>query len=175
MKKFIWLALLGLLFVIQLIRPDRSTPTIDPAQDIAQVLQPSDSVQTMLKNACYDCHSYETKYPWYSQVAPVSWWLDNHIKEGREHLNFSTFGALSAADRTEVMEDAAEAVQEGEMPLSSYTWAHPAARLSAEQKTQLADWFNSFGEGAAEQEANGATQAGPGTEPAARDGDDDDD
>lgn len=141
MKKNILLALLGLLVVIQFIRPDTATPTVDAAQDLCQMLQPPAEVETLLKTACYDCHSYETRYPWYNQIAPVSWWLANHIREGREHLNFSTFGALSAHDRAEVLEESIEEVERGNMPLNSYTWTHADARLSAEQKNTLVAWL----------------------------------
>ncbi|MFN0016115.1 MAG: heme-binding domain-containing protein, partial [Saprospiraceae bacterium] len=93
MKKKILIALAIVLLVIQFFRPDRSVPTVDPAQDIRQVLQPPSDITTILKSACYDCHSYETRYPWYAQIAPVSWWLSGHVKGGREHLNFNTFAA----------------------------------------------------------------------------------
>ena len=102
-------------------------------------------VQTLLEAACYDCHSNETKYPWYSQVAPVSWFVADHIQEGREALNFSTFGNLSANDRSEVMEESAENIQEGEMPLESYVWMHPEAKLSAAQRETLIQWFSANG------------------------------
>ena len=145
MKNIYWLAPLGVLLAIQLIQPDQTNPPVNPALEARQVLQVPAEVQNTLKEACYDCHSNETQYPWYSQVAPVSWWLNAHIKEGREHLNFSTIGALSANDRAEVIGEAAEAVQEAEMPLKSYTWTHLAARLSAEQRSALANWLNANG------------------------------
>ncbi len=145
MKKKILFILLGLVLAIQLIRPDTSTPAIDPAQDFMQVLQPPTEVATMLKTACYDCHSYETRYPWYNQIVPVSWWLANHVREGREHLNFNTFAAISTGDQAEVLEEAVEEIQKGKMPLDSYTWTHADARLSAEQKNVLVAWLNTAG------------------------------
>ncbi|MBK9336887.1 MAG: heme-binding domain-containing protein [Lewinellaceae bacterium] len=145
MRKKILLALLGLALAIQLIRPDTSVPAVDPAQDFIQVLQPPAEIATILKTACYDCHSYTTRYPWYNQIAPVSWWLANHIREGREHLNFSTFAALPPGDRAEVLEEAIEEIKKGKMPLDSYTWTHTDARLSAEQKNVLVAWLNTAG------------------------------
>lgn len=142
MKKIFWLAPLGALLAIQLIRPDMTNPSIDPAQDFRQVAQAPAGVQHLLEAACYDCHSNETKHPWYSQVAPVSWWVADHVLEGRKALNFSTFGALPAKDRTEALEESAEKIQEGEMPLASYTWMHPEAKLSAAQKDVLLQWLN---------------------------------
>lgn len=146
MKKIYWLAPLGALLAIQLFRPDTTNPAVDPALDIKQVVQVPAEVQSLLKDACYDCHSNETQYPWYSQVAPVSWFVVNHIREGREALNFSTFGNLSAEDRAEAMEESAENIQEGEMPLESYVWMHPEAKLSDAQRTTLYQWFNANGE-----------------------------
>lgn len=145
MKKIFWVGLLSVVLAIQLFRPDRSVPAVDPAQDIQKVMPMPAEVQTILNGACYDCHSYATQYPWYSQIAPVSWWLSNHIREGREHLNFSTFGSLAIEDRKEALEEAAEAIQEAEMPLASYTWTHPEARLSAVQRKTLVDWLNANG------------------------------
>ncbi|MFN0015662.1 MAG: heme-binding domain-containing protein, partial [Saprospiraceae bacterium] len=98
---------------------------------------------------CYDCHSYETRYPWYAQIAPVSWWLSGHVKGGREHLNFNTFAALTAEDRAHALEEIAETVELGEMPLGSYTWIHSSARLSDEQKAALVAWANGAGGGEA--------------------------
>lgn len=133
-----------LLLAIQFIRIDYSHPPIDPSKDFQTIAQPPAEVMSTLKSACYDCHSYETRYPWYSQVAPVSWWLGNHIREGREHLNFSTIGNLDAEDLRHQMEEAAENIREKEMPLKSYTWAHADARLSDTQRALLAQWLAHF-------------------------------
>ena len=173
MKKTIWLALAGLLVAIQFIQPNRSVHPIDPTQDIRQTLLAPATVQSVLVAACYDCHSYESKYPWYSRVAPVSWWVSNHIAEGRKELNFSTFSTLAPEDRAEALEDAAEAVQKGEMPLESYVWMHPAAKLSAAQRDLLVRWFQANGgQDAAE---NVPTEAGKATRGAEKSYSDDDD
>lgn len=141
-RRYLLLGLLGLFVLIQFIRPDKSVPSVEASQDICAMLAPPAEVATMLKAACYDCHSYQTRYPWYSQIAPVSWWLANHISEGREHVNFNTFGAMSPGDRLELLAECSEIVLDGEMPLRSYTWAHPEARLSPEQRRLLANWFS---------------------------------
>lgn len=142
----------GLFLAIQFIRPEFKNPPVDPALDFQQQMQAPGEVVDILKKACYDCHSNETKYPWYAQVAPVSWFLANHINEGREKLNFSTFGTLSAEDRAEALEDVPESVQEGEMPLPSYTWLglHPEANLTVEERGTLMNWFNANGGGEAD-------------------------
>lgn len=137
---------LGLLFIlIQFIRPNQTNPVTNTQLDYRTVTNPPEEIKGLLKAACYDCHSNETVYPWYSQFAPVSWWLSAHVREGREHLNFSTFGQLPANNQAEALEEVAEVIQEGEMPLASYTWTHPEARLSPEQKNSLAAWFNQSG------------------------------
>lgn len=147
MKKKILLALAGILLVIQFFRPDTSVPNVYPSQDIRNALQPPADVTSILEAACYDCHSYETRYPWYNHIAPVSWWLANHVREGREHLNFNTFGTLPAEDRAHALEEIVETVEKGEMPLGSYTWTHADARLSAEQKATLVAWAKGAGGG----------------------------
>ncbi len=141
-RKYLLLGLLGAFVLIQFIQPDRSAVAASPSQDLCAVLQPPTSVAELLKAACYDCHSYETLYPWYSRVSPVSWWIANHIAEGREEINFNTFGTLSPRDKVEVLKECSEEVLDGHMPLRSYTWMHAKARLSAEQRRVLADWFS---------------------------------
>ena len=143
MLKKILGALLVALLLIQFIRPSQENPPTEQSQSFQQVANPPVEVVGVLKSACFDCHSNETVYPWYSQIAPFSWWLANHINEGREHLNFSTYGQISAEDKGKVMEEIAEVIQKNEMPLASYTWLHPEAKLSEEQKNMLIRWAGS--------------------------------
>ena len=95
----------------------------------------------MLRSACYDCHSHETSYPWYSNLAPVSWWLKNHVNEGREHLNFSVWADYNAKKADHKLEECFEEVAKEGMPLKSYPLTHPEARLSEEQRAKLVTWF----------------------------------
>lgn len=132
---------LGILVLIQLIRIDQKNPPVDPAVDFGPVVQPPAEVLALFKSACYDCHSSETQYPWYSNVAPVSWWVKHHINEGREHFDFSSLGQFKGKQLADILADAADVIAEGEMPLSSYTWMHPEARLSAEQRKRLVRWM----------------------------------
>jgi hypothetical protein len=154
MLKKILGALLIALLLIQFIRPNQDSPQTDQAQSFEQVANPPAEVVSVLKSACYDCHSNETVYPWYSQIAPLSWWLANHIREGREHLNFSEYGQISAEDKGKVKEEIAEVIQKNEMPLSSYTWLHPEAKLTDAQKNTLIQWANSQSAG----QQNGAEE-----------------
>ncbi len=146
MNKIIF-GLLIVFVLLQFIPIDRTTPEFVANQDFIINMQPPVHIAAMIKDACYDCHSYQTKYPWYSLVAPASWWLQGHINEGREHLNFSTW--VINSEKEELMEECAEEILEGEMPLHSYTWMglHPKARFTKVQRQQLVAWFNQNREG----------------------------
>ncbi len=147
MSKTIRQILLGALVVlvaIQFIRPSQQTPTPDPSIDFLQLANPPANIVSTLKAACYDCHSYETQYPWYANVAPVSWWISNHIREGRQHLNFSEWGKYNLEKQAHKAEETAEEVAEGHMPLKTYPPMHPEARLTQEQRDQIAAYFEAL-------------------------------
>ena len=99
-------------------------------------------VGDMIKASCTDCHSDHTVYPWYGRIAPVSWMLSSHIREGREHLNLSEWGALSDRKKISALQDMGEAVTSGEMPLKGYARLHKDARLSKDQKDQFLRWID---------------------------------
>lgn len=140
MKKKIVIGLVAIVVVMQFFRIDKENPTYDSNNDFIVIMNPSDQVNNILKNSCYDCHSFETKYPWYTNVAPVSWWVKDHINEGRDELNFSAWGTYSDKRKDHKLEEVIELVDEGEMPLTSYTLAHSEASLSAEQQEALISW-----------------------------------
>ncbi|MEZ5049798.1 MAG: heme-binding domain-containing protein [Saprospiraceae bacterium] len=94
-------------------------------------------------NACYDCHSYETVYPWYVQFAPVSWFMKHHIDEGRHHVNFSTWGDYPDNKKSHKLEECIEMINEGEMPLSSYVLMHSEAKWTDEEKSKVLQFFKS--------------------------------
>lgn len=140
--KKIVLILAAVLIVLQFVlRIDKSVPNFDVSQDLIAMTNPPEEVEHLLKVACYDCHSYETKYPWYSNIAPLSAWIGHHIEEGREHLNFSIWASYSFEKAEHKLEECAEETEELEMPLSSYTITHGDAKLSAEQVKLLTEWF----------------------------------
>ncbi len=141
-SKKIILALIVIFVIMQFFRIDKSTPEIDASKDFITITNPSAEVKEILTNTCYDCHSFETKYPWYSNVAPVSWWTKKHVNEGREELNFSVWGEYSAKKADHKLEECVEEVEEGEMPLESYTITHGDAKLTNEQKELLEVFFN---------------------------------
>lgn len=136
------LVLLVVVVVMQFFRIEKTVPASDPSHDLLRVAGPPGEVASLLKVACYDCHSFQTEYPWYTNIAPVSWWIKDHIDEGREHLNFSIWGAYESGDQLELLHECAEEVEEGQMPLPSYTWIHGAAKLTDYQRNLLKNWFN---------------------------------
>jgi len=138
--KKVLVGLLVILVVIQFIRPAKNI-NIDPApQDIAAVYPMPDSVHHLLQVACYDCHSNNTRYPWYDNIQPVAWWLNDHIKDGKKELNFSEFGSFNTKRKFRKLKKIASEIEEGEMPLDSYTWMHKDAVLTPAQKQMLIEW-----------------------------------
>jgi len=140
-KKKIALLIVLILLGIQAIRPNRAVPKVDPAKDFVKIYDGDKATEDLFKSACYDCHSYETKYPWYSEIAPVSWIVQDHIREGREHINFSEWGNRGKAKRAHALEEMAEETLEGEMPLKGYVLIHEEANLTEDQKRQLVNWW----------------------------------
>lgn len=100
----------------------------------------SDSVMSILVTSCYDCHSNQSTYPWYAAIQPVNWWLNKHIEEGKEELNFSLFGQYAIRRQYHKLKEIKEQVQEDEMPLTSYTLIHRKAQLSNQQKLCIENW-----------------------------------
>jgi hypothetical protein len=126
-----------LLIAIQFIPVERSNPTID--QNLT--LQTDENVLKILKNSCYDCHSYETTFPNYSIVAPISLFVASHVNDGRRALNFSKWRDIDPTIKKERLKRAIMTVKNERMPLPSYTIAHEDAKLTKEQKEILIKWF----------------------------------
>lgn len=125
---------------IQGVRPERTNPPIDPARTIERRHPPTPAAAAVLERACRDCHSNRTVWPWYSNVAPVSWWVIDHVNHGRTHLNFSEWSSLPP-DRVEpILDGICEQSRKRTMPLPSYTWIHWSARLSDADAQALCDW-----------------------------------
>jgi Haem-binding domain len=124
---------------IQFVRPERTNPPVDPS---LEVRAPA-NVQAILERSCYDCHSSETRWPWYSNIAPMSWTLVHDVEEGREEMSFSHWNSYSARDQEHLREEICEQVEDGEMPLKPYTLMHPRARLSDEDRRVLCGWSSS--------------------------------
>src|SRR6056297_2303298 len=101
-KKIIIASILVLFVLIQFFRIDKTNPEFNKKNDYLTSVETSKDVSSILRNACYDCHSYETNYPWYSNVAPVSWMLKNHIEEGRHHVNFSLWQNFTLGEKSDI-------------------------------------------------------------------------
>jgi len=138
MKKVL-IAVVVILVLIQFIRPEKNS-SIENKNDISTVLQVPEDVKEIIKTSCADCHTNNTKYPWYSEIAPVSWYLAQHVNEGKEHLNFSEWAAYNKNQRNHVLKDIIEELTEHEMPLESYLILHKDAKLSDSQYSILVDW-----------------------------------
>ncbi|MGB0883019.1 MAG: heme-binding domain-containing protein [Vicingaceae bacterium] len=141
MKKKVLLSILALLVIIQFFRIDKTNPAVIAENDYINTANPPENISTILKTSCYDCHSNESKYPWYSNIAPVSWWVKDHINEGREELNFSEWTTFSEKRKKHKLEECIEMIEEGEMPLKSYTIMHGNAQLTADDEGYLIEWF----------------------------------
>jgi hypothetical protein len=126
---------------IQFIRPDRTNPPADPSLDFTSVLIPPARIQAILQRSCYDCHSHQTHWPWYSSVAPASWLVAEDVSEGRRHLNFSTWGTYPRGKRIARLEAMISELDRGKMPPSSYLLLHRNAALTAEEKEVLLSWI----------------------------------
>jgi hypothetical protein len=133
MKKVL-LVLVVLFLAVQFWPVDRSNP---PG---TSPLTAPPEVTAILEASCNDCHTNETRWPWYSRVAPVSIWIAHHVEEGRAELNLSNWGEYSASRADHKLEELVELVENGEMPLPSYLWGHGDARLSPEQVETLVGW-----------------------------------
>jgi Haem-binding domain len=140
-KKNIAILIVFLLLFIQSFRIDKTTRPVNPATDFIALTSANNEVSNMLKIACYDCHSNQPSYPWYTNIAPVSWWIKHHINEGSHHLNFSEWGTYTEKRKNHKLEECVEMVEEGEMPMSSYTIMHANAKLTDAQKLQLVEFF----------------------------------
>lgn len=140
--KKILLTLLIVFITIQFIQPAHNKSEQVLSTDFAKTYSVPDSIQLILKKACYDCHSNSSSYPWYSNIQPVAWMMARHISKGKENLNFSDFGSYSGRRQISKLKDIANQIKDDEMPIASYKLMHPDARLSQAEKKMIIDWIN---------------------------------
>jgi len=138
--KRILLSLAVLFILIQFIRPDMNSSTVPAEKGITSEFSVPPDVHRVLKQSCFDCHSNRTVYPWYAHIQPVGWWLADHIKEGKEHLNFDDFAGRRPRVQYHAFEEVQEMITEDDMPLPSYLILHRDAVLSDESKEMLIRW-----------------------------------
>ncbi len=140
MKRYIIIGLLVFLLIIQFVRPAKNNDVAETEKDYTHYVLASTEVTQVLKTACFDCHSNHTNYPWYSEIAPFSWYLNHHVEEGKAELNFSDFSQYEKKRMAHKLEEISEEVKEHEMPLSTYTLVHTEAKLSEAQIELLSSW-----------------------------------
>ena len=136
--------LLAAFIVIQFFRPAKNKAEGISSNDISKLYPIPSNVGTILKTSCYDCHSNNTVYPWYTRIQPVGWWLNNHVKDGKKDLNFSEFAGYSIRRQYKKFEQINDLVMQDEMPIDSYLWIHKYAKLNEQQKLTLANWVQSL-------------------------------
>jgi hypothetical protein len=140
MVKKILLILLVILIIIQFIKPEKNIhPGAQPA-DIASLYTVPADVDTILVKACKDCHTNNTRYPWYNNMQPVAWFLDHHVQEGKRSFNLNEFASYPAARQYDKVKEIKKQIDEDEMPLSSYTLIHTDAKLTDAEKDKIISW-----------------------------------
>lgn len=144
MKKIL-IVIVVVLTAIQFIPVDFSNPARVPEDDFFYINEASAEVQSLVRSACYDCHSNETVYPSYAKISPINFWLKHHINEGREELNFSNWASYVSMNKANhKLDECAELIQNKKMPLKSYAWMHEEAKLTDAQRILLVNYFNSL-------------------------------
>jgi len=141
MKKYFRYLLITLLLVLvitQFIRPDKNSGGYESAMAFENETKVSHQLASILKENCYDCHSNQTQYPWYAEIAPVSYWLADHVKEGKGEFNVSAWEGYSVKKKDHKLKEITEMLEEEEMPLPSYTWIH--GKLVDADKTLILQW-----------------------------------
>lgn len=144
MLKKILLTLFIALIIIQFFHPKKNVSAAPGPNHIEATHAVPPAVKGILEKACYDCHSDNTRYPWYNNVQPVAWWLAHHVDEGKNELNFSQFGSYAAKRQAHKLEEVSEMVKEHRMPLESYEWLHSDAKLTPEEVKTLTDWADAL-------------------------------
>ncbi len=144
MLKKILLLLLAALIIIQVFHPKRNKAEGEQPDYIGKLYPVPENVHSILARACLDCHSNNTRYPWYCNFQPVDWWIAKHINDGKKDLNLDEFIKRSLRFQYNKMKDVVDLVKKEEMPLNSYTWIHKDAKLLTTEKNILVNWANAI-------------------------------
>lgn len=145
MAKKILIGLLVIVLLMQVMQPTKNQSDTLSENDISRTYALPAGVHETLVKKCYDCHSNNTKYPWYVYVQPIGWWMASHIKEGKDELDFSEFKTYSAKKANHKLEEVSEQIAEGHMPIKSYLWLHPEAKVTPEELESINGWIASLG------------------------------
>ena len=145
-KKYLRVAIVAvvvILIVLQFFQTNTNNGESASPNDLTHAVNVPRPVLNILQQSCFDCHSNHTNYPWYAYIQPVGWWLSDHIKDGKEELNFSEFNTYPEKRKNKKLEKIADEVEEGEMPLNSYLIIHTDSKLSEAEKNELVSWAKS--------------------------------
>jgi len=144
MKVKIVLGLLLFLLLAQLKRIDKTNPPVSASSDFLAMNDAPAEITKLIQNGCYDCHGHTTQYPWYTNVAPLSWWIGGHIKNARLKVNFSDWSSYDSDQKRHNIEECIEVIEENRMPAKSFRLLHPEARYSDNEKTAIITWLRSI-------------------------------
>ncbi len=157
-KKIVSIVVL-IVIAIQFIQPAHNKSEQASTEDFMKVFSVPENIQAVLGSACYDCHSNNTVYPWYSNIQPGAWFMSRHITEGKKLLNFSEFGMLSKRRQASKLKEISNQIKDNQMPPWSYEMMHKKARLTTEQKKIVIDWINKAVDSISNQQAVSLKQA----------------
>lgn len=146
-SKKILLIVLAIVIIIQFIPADLPVVILDNPNDLIANNDIPENIEAILRTSCYDCHSNETVYPWYSYVSPVSLLVSRDTRIGRDELNFSEWEKLDKIEKAEMLDEIAEEIEEGEMPMKIYPITHPDAKLSDSDREEMVLWAEIMAEG----------------------------
>lgn len=140
LRGLVWILVIGFM-VIQFFPPQSNSGESSSAVDFIEITSPPPEIIKLIAASCYDCHSNQTKYPWYSKVQPFGWLLQDHIDKGKADLNFSEYGEYSGRRKRMKLKSSISQIENGEMPLFSYRLMHSEARLSEQERQELIDFL----------------------------------
>jgi hypothetical protein len=143
--KRIGLLIVIILVVIQFVQPTKNISEGISDSDISKVYEMPAELHSMLMKKCYDCHSNNTRYPWYFNVQPIGWWLAAHVHEGKEHLDFSAFKNYTPSRAAHKLEELGEVTEERSMPIKAYTMFHEGTELTDADEKAIMTWLDSIG------------------------------
>ena len=143
-KRRILIIVFLILLVLQLFQIDKVPKERPKSVAFIQLENQPKVVAKGFMEACFNCHSNTTRYPWYSYIQPVGWWLRSHVRGGRMHMNFSEWDQYDDTKRRDVLRECRDEIEAGNMPLKSFTWLHPRARLTDAQRAALINWIDNY-------------------------------
>lgn len=142
--KLFFVALFVVFTGLQFISSARTNPAFDEKQTLQALENVPPGVSDIFARSCNDCHSNQTNWRWYTHIAPISWLTVGHVNDGRAELNFSEWGSYGERMRETRLKAVCALIEKGRMPLDSYVWAHPEAKISADEAKMICDWSRDF-------------------------------